>query len=58
VVQPALHTKEAVRLSCKDGRLVSLLADRAMPTDLKVRGCNHLLGCAASSGSRTAGGGV
>jgi len=48
--------EEAVRLFCKEGRLVSLLADlsvhrldmviadRAMPTDLKVRAYNHLLG--------------
>lgn len=56
VVKPALHMEEAVRLFCKEGRLVSLLADlsvhrldmviadRAMPTDLKVRAYNHLLG--------------
>jgi LysR family transcriptional regulator, transcriptional activator of nhaA len=56
VVEPALHMQEAVRLFCKEGRLVSLLADlsvhrldlviadRAMPTDLKVRAYNHLLG--------------
>ena len=56
VVQPALQMQEAVRLLCKEGRLVSLLADlsvhrldmviadRAMPTDLKVRAFNHLLG--------------
>jgi LysR family transcriptional activator of nhaA len=56
VVEPALHMEEAVRLFCKEGRLVSLLADlsvhrldmviadRAMPTDLKVRAYNHLLG--------------
>jgi LysR family transcriptional activator of nhaA len=56
VVEPALHLEEAVRLFCTEGRLVSLLADlsvhridmviadRAMPTDLKVRAYNHLLG--------------
>ncbi|TSA11137.1 MAG: transcriptional activator NhaR [Betaproteobacteria bacterium] len=56
VVEPALHMDEDVRLFCKEGRLVSLLADlsvhrldmviadRAMPTDLKVRAYNHLLG--------------
>lgn len=56
VVEPALHMEEAVRLFCKEGRLLSLLADlsvhrldmviadRAMPTDLKVRAYNHLLG--------------
>ena len=56
VVEPALHMDEAVRLFCKEGRLLSLLADlavhrldmviadRAMPTDLKVRAYNHLLG--------------
>jgi LysR family transcriptional activator of nhaA len=56
VVEPALQMQEAVRLFCKEGRLVSLLADlsvhrldmviadRAMPTDLKVRAYNHLLG--------------
>ena len=56
VVEPALHMEEAVRLICKEGRLVSLLAelsvhrldlviaDRTMPTDLKVRAYNHLLG--------------
>jgi LysR family transcriptional regulator, transcriptional activator of nhaA len=56
VVEPALHMQEAVRLYCREGRLVSLLADlsvhrldmviadRTMPTDLKVRAYNHLLG--------------
>ena len=56
VVEPALHMEESVRLFCKEGRLVSLLADlsvhrldmviadRAMPTDLKFRAYNHLLG--------------
>ena len=56
VVEPALHMEETVRLFCKEGRLVSLLADlsvhrldmviadRAMPADLKVRAFNHLLG--------------
>jgi LysR family transcriptional regulator, transcriptional activator of nhaA len=56
VVEPALHLQEAVRLFCKEGRLVSLLADlsvhrldvviadRPMPADIKVRAYNHLLG--------------
>jgi len=56
VVEPALHMEETVRLFCKEGRLASLLADlsvhrldmviadRAMPADLKVRAYNHLLG--------------
>jgi LysR family transcriptional regulator, transcriptional activator of nhaA len=56
VVEPALHIEEAVRLFCREGALVSLLADlsvhrldmviadRAMPADLKVRAYNHLLG--------------
>lgn len=56
VLEPALHMQEAVRLFCKEGRLVSLLsdlsvhrldmviADRAMPGELKVRAFNHLLG--------------
>ena len=56
VVEPALHMEEAVRLFCKEGRYVSLLADlsvhrldmviadRAMPADVKVRAYNHLLG--------------
>ena len=56
VVEPALRMNEPVRLSCKEGRLVSLLADlavhrldmviadRVMPADVKVRAYNHLLG--------------
>jgi len=56
VVEPALHMEEAVRLYCREGRLLSLLgdlsvhrldmviADRTMPVDLKVRAYNHLLG--------------
>jgi len=56
VVEPALRMAEPVRLSCREGRLVSLLADlavhrldmviadRVMPTDVKVRAYNHLLG--------------
>jgi LysR family transcriptional activator of nhaA len=56
VVEPALRLEEAVRLFCKEGRLASLLADlslnrldmviadRAMPTELKVRAYSHLLG--------------
>ena len=56
VVEPALHIEERVRLICREGRLVSLLAelsvhrldmviaDRPMPADLKVRAFSHLLG--------------
>lgn len=56
IIEPALHMSEAVRLICREGRLVSLLADlsvhrldmviadRPMPTDLRVRAYNHLLG--------------
>lgn len=56
VLEPALHLKESVRLFCKEGRLESLLADlsvnridmviadRPMPTDLKIRAFNHFLG--------------
>lgn len=56
VVEPALHLDPPVRLICREGRLVSLLAelavhrldmviaDRPMPADLKVRAFNHLLG--------------
>lgn len=56
VVEPALHIEEPVRLICREGNLLSLLADlavhrldmviadRPMPTDLKVRAYNHLLG--------------
>ncbi|MBK8768376.1 MAG: LysR family transcriptional regulator [Burkholderiaceae bacterium] len=56
VVEPALHLEEAVRLFLQ-GRalrvparrafgacLDMVIADRAMPTDLKVRAYNHLLG--------------
>jgi LysR family transcriptional activator of nhaA len=56
VLEPALHLAEPVRLDCREGRLAALLADlaihrldlviadRPMPTDLNVRGYNHLLG--------------
>lgn len=56
VVEPALRTAQSIRLFCKEGRFVALLAelsvhrldmviaDRAMPADLKVRAFNHLLG--------------
>ncbi len=56
VVEPALRIEEPVRLICREGRLASLLAemavhhldlviaDRPMPTNLNVRGYNHLLG--------------
>lgn len=56
VIEPALHLGEPVRLICREGQLASLLAemavhrldlviaDRPMPTNLNVRGYNHLLG--------------
>lgn len=56
VVEPALHLGDAVRLICREGQLAALLgqmavhhldmviADRPMPTNLNVRGYNHLLG--------------
>lgn len=56
VIEPALRLEEPLRLICREGRLTSLLAelsvhrldiviaDRPMPTDLNVRGYNHLLG--------------
>lgn len=56
LVEPALHLAEPVRLVCREGRLDALLAelaiqhvdmviaDRPMPTNLKVRAFNHFLG--------------
>ncbi len=56
LVEPALHLSEPVRLICREGRLNSLvaelavhrldlvIADRAMPSHLSVRGHSHLLG--------------
>lgn len=56
VVAPVLHMPEPVRVICREGRLVSLLADlavhqldmviadRAMPRDIKVRAYSHVLG--------------
>lgn len=56
LVEPALQLDEPVRLICREGRLSPLLAelaihrldmiiaDRAMPAHLNVRGYNHLLG--------------
>ena len=56
LVEPALKLAEPVRLVCREGRLASLLAelaihrldmiiaDRAMPGNLNVRGYSHLLG--------------
>jgi LysR family transcriptional activator of nhaA len=56
VLAPALQLSEPVRLICREGPLVSLLADlavhrldmviadRPVPPDLKVRAFNHLLG--------------
>lgn len=56
LVAPALSLAEPTRLICREGRLAALLADmavhkldliiadRAMPSHLSVRGYNHLLG--------------
>lgn len=56
LVEPALKLGETVQLVCREGRLASLLADlaihrldmiiadRAMPANLNVRGYSHLLG--------------
>jgi LysR family transcriptional activator of nhaA len=56
LLEPALKLVEPIRLICREGRLVPLLAelsvhrldmiiaDRPMPTHLNVRGFNHLLG--------------
>ncbi|MBE2258966.1 MAG: transcriptional activator NhaR [Rhodobacteraceae bacterium] len=56
LVEPALHLPESVRLVCREGRLTGLLADlavhridmviadRPMPSNLNVRGYDHLLG--------------
>lgn len=56
LLEPALELVEPIRLICREGRLVPLLAelsvnrldmiiaDRPMPNHLNVRGFNHLLG--------------
>jgi LysR family transcriptional activator of nhaA len=56
VLEPVLRMAESVRVICREGRLASLLADlavhrldmviadRAMPADIKVRAYSHLLG--------------
>jgi len=56
LLEPALKLAEPIRLICHEGRLVPLLAelsvhrldiiiaDNPMPTNLNVRGFNHLLG--------------
>lgn len=56
VLEPVLRMPESVRVICREGRLVSLvadlavnrldmvIADRPMPADIKVRAYNHLLG--------------
>lgn len=56
LVEPALRSAAPIRLICREGRLATLLselaihrldlviADRAMPTNLNVRGYSHLLG--------------
>ncbi|MCB1941526.1 MAG: LysR family transcriptional regulator, partial [Candidatus Accumulibacter sp.] len=56
LVEPALRLPESVRLVCREGRLTGLLADlavhridmviadRPMPSNLNVRGYDHLLG--------------
>lgn len=70
LVEPALRVGEPIRLICREGRLNALLADlavhkldmviadRAMPARLNVRGYSHLLGeselavCASASLAR------
>jgi LysR family transcriptional activator of nhaA len=56
ILEPVLHIHDPVRMICREGRLVSLLADlavhrldmviadRPMPTDIKVKAYSHLLG--------------
>lgn len=56
LLEPALQLKESIRLVCREGKLIALLAelaihkldmiiaDRPMPAHLHVRGFNHLLG--------------
>ena len=56
LLEPALQLPESVRLTCREGRLISLLsdlsvhkldmiiADRPIPNHLNVKGFNHLLG--------------
>ena len=61
LLEPLLRLEEPVRMVCREGRLASLLAelavhkldliiaDRAMPSQLNVRGYSHLLGESALS---------
>lgn len=56
LLEPAIHMAEQPRMLCREGRLAALLgdlavhkldlviADRAMPGNLNVRGFSHLLG--------------
>ena len=56
MVEPVLHLQEPVRIICREGRLVALLADlavhrldlviadRPMPANVNVKAYNHLLG--------------
>jgi LysR family transcriptional activator of nhaA len=56
LLEPAIHIDEQPKMLCREGRLASLLgdlavhkldlviADRAMPSNLNVRGFSHLLG--------------
>jgi LysR family transcriptional activator of nhaA len=56
LLEPAYETKEPIRLICREGRMVSLLsdlavhrldliiADKPMPSNLHVKGFNHLIG--------------
>jgi len=56
LVEPAVHLEETVRMVCREGKFMDLLADlavqrldivisdRPMPSSVNVRGFNHLLG--------------
>lgn len=56
LVEPAVHLDESVRMVCREGKFMDLLADlavqrldivisdRPMPSNVNVRGFNHLLG--------------
>lgn len=56
LLEPAYESKEPIRLICREGRMVSLLsdlavhrldliiADKPMPSNLHVKGFNHLIG--------------
>ena len=61
LLEPLMHLEDPIRMVCREGRLASLLsdlavhkldliiADRAMPSKLNVRGYSHLLGESALS---------